>query len=154
MPRKLKKPRMETSENYLFQIEKLRSHYSVSGGSKFQPTAYDEYLQPNLEAVCLFPSKLKDREVQFTLIGDRQIEQDLWMQKPAPKNENGVGTLTMRGAQSRYVGSMPYDALWRIQPLILAGGIRFIYLHGAAMFRGEARIGLIGFYDEFDLDDL
>ena len=121
---------------------------------RFENTEYDEALQPEIDTVCLAPQKLSGRQTRFALIGNRRVERDLWMQKSAPKNESGVGTLTMRGAQSNYLGSIPYDALWRIQPLILAKGIRFIYLHGAAMLRGEARIRSMAFYDEFDPDDI
>lgn len=153
MSQKASKQRQKASQSYLFRIESLHSHYSFSCGSRFAITEYDEALQPEMDTVCLAPQKLSGRQTRFALIGNRQLERDLWMQKSAPKNENGVGTLTMRGEQANYLGSIPYDALWRIQPLILSKGIRFIYLHGAAMFRGEARIRSIAFYDEFDPDD-
>lgn len=61
--------------------------------------------------------------------------------------------LTMRGEQSSYLGSLPYDAAWRLSPVILTGGFRYIYLHGSAMYRGIAQIHSIGFYEEFDVED-
>lgn len=90
---------------------------------------------------------------EFTLIGQRELEHDLWMQVSAPEHEAGIGTLTMRGEQSSYLGVLPYDAAWRLTPAILAGGFRFIYLSGSATYRGTARIHSIGFYQEFDMDD-
>lgn len=139
--------------SYVFGIERLHAHYSIGCGSRFQRTAYDEHLHPEIEAICLAPAKFVDRRTRFTLIGDRQLEQDLWMQKPEPNNVLGVGTLTMRGRRSDYLGAIPYDAAWRIQPLILAGGLRFIYLNGASMLRGTARITWMAFYEELDPED-
>ncbi|HEX4737740.1 MAG TPA: hypothetical protein VH331_09270 [Allosphingosinicella sp.] len=153
MARKPTKRQIEASESYLFRIESLHSQYSFGDGYKLLPTAYSEHLHPEIEATCLAPTGYKDRPTRFTLIGDRRLEQDLWMQKHAVPHELGVGTLTMRGSQSHYLGAVPYDAAWRIQPLILAGGLRFIYLHGAAMRHGSASIGSISFYQEFDRDE-
>lgn len=139
--------------SYLFEIVRLHSHYSFGRGSRFDRTAFGEYLHPQIDATCLAPEKFRGRLTHFTLIGDRRIEHDLWMQTPAPEHEAGVGTLTMRGEQSDYLGSLPYDAAWRLSPVILTGGFRYIYLHGAAMYRGTARIHSIGFYEEFDIEE-
>lgn len=153
MARQAAKQRPEPSEGYLFRIDGLLSHYSFGDGHKLHLTAFSEYLHPEIETVCLAPARYEGRPTRFTLIGDRQLEQDLWMQKDADPHERGIGTLRMRGNESNYLGSIPYDAAWRIQPLILAGGFRFIYLHGAAMRRGSARIRSISFYREFDPDE-
>lgn len=153
MARKPTTRRVEESESYLFRIESLHSHYSFGNGFRLDRTAYSEHLHPEIETTCLAPAKYSDRQTRFTLIGDRRLEQDLWMQARSEPFEGGVGTLTMRGRQSEYLGGVPYDAAWRIQPLILAGGLRFIYLHGAAMRRGSARIRSIAFYQDFDPDE-
>jgi hypothetical protein len=154
MARKAPQRRVEAHESYLFRIETLQSHYSFGSGAGLQRTAHREHLHPEIEAVCLAPSKLAGRETRFTIIGDRQMEQDLWMQEPASNSESGIGTLTMRGSQSTYLGSLPYDAAWGIQPLIFNGDLRFIYLHGAAMSRGTARISWMAFYTEFDPNEV
>lgn len=148
-----KKRRIEASESYLFLIEKLRPTYLFGSATRLVPTKFSEYLHPDIEAVCLSPKRLKDRETRLTIIGDRDIERDLWMQKSAPADEVGIGTLTMRGTESSYLGSVPFDVLLHIQNLIASGTIRFIHLHGAALSRGHARIRSIGFYDELDPDD-
>jgi hypothetical protein len=100
------------------------------------------------------PEKYKGRLTRFTLIDDRLDERELWAQASAiDKHDVGVGTLTFRGERSEYLGSVPFDALWSVMLTVLAGGLRFIYLHGAAMKNGFARIKSIGFYDDFDLDN-
>jgi hypothetical protein len=90
---------------------------------------------------------------KFTTIGDRSDERDLWDQKLADENHSGVGTLTFRGDRSDYLGSVPFDALWNVVHATVSGGIQFIYLHGAAMKRGTARMTSIGFYEEFNVED-
>jgi hypothetical protein len=157
MPR-IAKPRKRAApikdwDSFLFRIEEVDPHYSFSDGSKFQPTAHNEHLHLHVVAVCVSPPKFDGRKTRFTLIGDRQLEQDQWMQKSAPENHRGVGTITMRGEQSEYLGSIPYDSVWHISAMMISGGLRFIYLHGAALFRGSARISSISFYREFDLED-
>jgi hypothetical protein len=140
--------------SFLFVIEKVHSHYSFGDGSRLDRTAFAEYFQPELDATCLAPGKFKGRRTRFTLIGDRSNERDLWSQPYAlEKHEAGVGTLTFRGERSAYLGSVPFDALWNVVATTLAGGFRFIHLHGAAMKNGTARIRSIGFYEEFDLDN-
>lgn len=141
-------------ESYLFRIEGVEPHYSCSDGSKFQPTAQNEHLHLDVLTVCDSPPKLKGRKARFTVMGDRQLEHDQWMQKSAPENHTGVGTLTMRGERSAYLGLIPFDSVWHISAMMISGGFRFIYLHGAAMHRGSARISSISFYREFDLDDV
>lgn len=155
--RKTRRKRRPVEEwgSFLFAIEKVHSHYSFGDGSHLDRTAYSEYLHPEVEATCVAPEKFKGRTTRFTLIGDRSDERDLWSQTYAlDKHEAGVGTLTFRGERSEYLGSVPFDALWNVVAAILAGGFRFIYLHGAAMKHGSARIKSIGFYEEFDLDNV
>lgn len=139
--------------SFLFAIEKVHSHYSFGNGSRFDRSAFSEYFHPEIDASCLAPEKFKGRMTRFTLIGDRSNERDLWEQALADEHHSGVGTLTFRGERSEYLGSVPFDALWNVVRTTLAGGFRFIYLHGKAMKNGNARINSIAFYEEFDPDD-
>lgn len=136
------------------KIRKVHAHYSFGDGSRLDRTAYSEQFQPEIEACCVAPEKFKDRMTRFTLIGDRSNECDLWVQTYAlEKHEAGVGTLTFRGDRSDYLGSLPFDALWNVVATALAGGFRFIYMHGAPVKNGSARIKSISFYEEFDLEN-
>lgn len=140
--------------SFLFEIERVHSHYSFGDGSHLDRTAFSEHFHPELDAKCLAPEKFKGRMTRFTLIGDRSNERDLWEQARAEEHHSGVGTLTFRGARSEYLGSLPFDALWNVMLTVTQGGFRLIYLHGAALKNGTARIKSIGFYEEFDLDDV
>ena len=140
--------------SYLFEINHIRPHYSFGNGSRFDRTAFSEHLHPEWEATCQAPDKFKGRMTKFTLIGDRSDERDQWEQKPADEHHSGVGTLTFRGQRSEYLGSLPFDPLWNIVLASISGGFKFIYLHGSAIKHGTARIASIGFYQEFDLEDV
>jgi hypothetical protein len=143
----------ETSEGFLFEIEKVHSHYSFGNGFKFDRAAFAEFLHPEFDTKCLAPPKFAGRPTRFTLIGDRENERDLWLQTPADAWERGVGTLTFRGERSEYLGGVPFDALWNVVAAFLAGNLHFIHLHVAAMKNGTSRIRSIAFYEEFDLDN-
>lgn len=145
--------RAEEWGSFLFELDKVHPRYSFGNGSRFDRTAFSEHLHPEWDAACIVPDKFKGRMTKFTIIGDRSHERDLWEQKFADENHSGVGTLTFRGQRSEYLGSMPFDALWNVVLASLTGGIRFIYLHGAAIKNGTARITYIGFYEEFDVED-
>lgn len=154
--RKTRRKRRSVEEwgSFLFAIEQVHSHYSFGDGSRLDRTAFSEYFHPEIEATCMAPEKYKGRLTRFTLIGDRSDERDLRAQTFATeKHDVGVGTLTFRGERSEYLGSVPFDALWNVVSTMLAGGLHFIYLHGAVMKNGSARIKSIGFYEEFDLDN-
>lgn len=144
---------VEQWQSFLFEIEKVHSHYSFGNGWKWSRTAHSEHLHPEFEANCLSPEKYKGRKTRFTLIGDRADERDLWLQTPGEEYHAGVGTLTFRGERSDYLGGVPFDALWKVVAAYLAGNLHFIHVHGAAMKHGSARMTSISFYDEFDIDD-
>ena len=67
--------------------------------------------------------------------------------------DSGLGTLTMRGERSQYLGAIPFDSVWHVSAMMISGDFRFICLHGATMFRVSARINSISFYREFDVED-
>jgi hypothetical protein len=145
---------VEEWESFLFEIEKIHPHYSFGNGSKLEQTAFAEHFHPEWDARCISAEKYKGRMTRFTIIGDRSSERDQWEQTLADACRSGVGTLTFRGQRSEYLGSLPFDALWNVVLTSLAGGLRFIYLHGAAIKHGTARITSIGFYEEFDPEDV
>lgn len=87
-------------------------------------------------------------------MGDRSRTVDLMQPDQATWEPIGVGTLTMRGEQSSFLGSLPLDAALPIPGLIQTGGYRFIYLAGEPVRYGSARIRFISFYHDFDVDEL
>jgi hypothetical protein len=59
----------------------------------------------------------------------------------------------MRGTQSEYLGSLPFDVLMALSPVVLAGGLKFIYLSGPELKRGSTRIQHMHFFSEAHPED-
>lgn len=155
MPRKVGKSRILAVEIYLFEIVGISPTYSFHvGHERFEPGAYGEHLHIGLTAMCLRPRKFEGRETGFTFIGTRELVTQTQAMPRTGVYPNRVGTLTLRGEQSDYLGSLPYDAASTLPLMVLAGGYRFIYLSGPPMYRGSSRIGSSSFYRDFDPNDL
>ena len=92
--------------------------------------------------------------MEFTFIGSREVIAKTQAMPRMWGYPNEVGTLTLRGKQSDYLGTLPYDAASTLPLMVLAGGYRFIYLSGPPMYRGSSRIGSSSFYRDFDPNDL
>lgn len=155
MRRKAGKKRIPEGESYLFEIVDIAPTYSFHvGNERFEPGAYGEHLHIELATKCLRPRKFEGRGTTFTFIGRRELIAETQAMPRAGVDPSGVGTLTLRGKQSDYLGSLPYDAANTLPLMVLAGGYKFIYLSGPPMFRGSARIGSSSFYRHFDPNDL
>ncbi len=155
MPRKARNNRVPETESYLFEIVDIAPTYSFHvGNDRFEPGAYGEHLHIELTAKCLRPRKFEGRETAFVFIGTRELIAETQAIPRTGAYPNGVGTLTFRGKQSDYLGSLPYDAANTLPLMVLAAGYKFIYLSGPRMFRGSSRIGSSSFYRHFDPNDL
>jgi hypothetical protein len=155
MPRKKRTSRISEIESYLFEIVGISPTYSFHvGHERFDPGAYGEHLHIELIAKCLRPRKFEGRETNFTFMGTRELIAETQGLTGGGGYPHGVGTLTLRGTHSNYLGSLPYDAASTLPLMVLAGGYRFIYLSGPPMHRGSSRIRSSSFYREFEPNDL
>ncbi|WP_156404897.1 hypothetical protein [Sphingomonas sp. Root241] len=143
------------TEIYLFRIEEVVPNYSfgISLG-QLQVGPYAEYHHTEVETVCVSPKRFANRSTNFTLMGDRSHTADLTHPNQDSRARIGVGTLTMRGDQSSYLGSLPLDAALPIPALIQSGGYKFIYLAGEPVRYGSASIRYISFYHDYDVNEL
>ena len=153
MPRKRNPPESDQIQTYLFEIKEIIPDYSFGvAHSRFDQGAFGEYAHTEITAICVVPQKLSGRETRFLLIGDRRITQEL--NKPGSETPwNGIGTLTMRGTRSEYLGSFPLDVLIGLAPLIQAEWLRFITLSGPQLRHGSSRISHFRFVKHADPDD-
>lgn len=91
-------------------------HYSFGiSHAPLQVGPYSEYHHTEIEAVCVAPKRFVNRTTSFTLMGDRGHTADLMHPDQATRTPMGVGTLTMRGDQSNYLGSYRWTQLCRFQ---------------------------------------
>lgn len=147
--------RIPQMESYLFEIVGVSPTYSFHVGmQRLEPGAYGEHLHIELRAKCLRPRQFEGRLTEFTFIGDRDFIAATQTRHAGERAPNGVGSLTMRGKQSDYLGTLPYDAAANLALMILAGGYRYIYLGGPAVYRGTSRISSSSFYRQYNPDDL
>jgi len=65
-----------------------------------------------------------------------------------------VGSLTIRGDRTEYLGSLPFDALWGLVGALSSGTLKFVDMYGERLRHGGAKIRSINFCRELDLDDL
>ena len=157
LPARTKAKRSPTKrpESYLFRIEQVIPSYSFgTNAGRFDLGSYSEYHHTEIETVCLSPQRFNGRPTRFTLLATRQITRDLEELIVSEQTPFGVGTLTFRGSQSSYLGSIPFDAALSIPGLILAGGYKFIYLSGDAVSQGSASIRYLAMHHAHDPSDL
>lgn len=141
-------------ETYLFRIEHIAPDYSFySSHSRWDEGPYGEYAHTKIDGSCLVPAKLAGRATRFTFFGDRAVAAMLEHPNQEAAPANGIGTLTMRGVHSEYLGSMPFDVLLGLAPTIVAGGLRFITLVGPPLYRGTSRISSVSFLANADPED-
>lgn len=145
----------ETVESFLFKIESISHDYSFGlGNARFDRGAYNEHAHTEIVTTCLAPKRFAGRVTTFTLLGDRSITEELRQPDSTVQRPRGVGTLTMRGNRSEYLGPFPLDALLTLTQPVLAGGLKYISLAGLRERRTSAiRVNYIAFRREADLND-
>lgn len=154
MSQRKSKTRVATHESYLFQITEVSPHYGFHlAHAPHETGAYGEYLHTELKAKCLKPSKYEGRETTFTFIGDRGITDELKAPGRTQRSPLCVGTLTMRGNRSSYLGSLPFDIAVALPLIAVADGSGFIVLSGTTARGGTATIRSSSFYRDIDPDD-
>ncbi len=145
------RPPAKSEVPYIFRIERFAPSYALSGGSEWQDTTFDEYFSLEFTARCLIPEKYADRMTEFLIGGSREMTK---MQSQPAKGykAEGVGILTFHGKRSKMDGRIPLDAMQFISPQIGLGTIKFIYLIGDPVVRGNASIRWVAFESEVDLE--
>lgn len=132
--------------SYLFKIGGIHPDYSFgTAHPPYEHGTLSEYAHTEIQAECLVPKRLSGRSTRITLLGDRGLTRSLAATPKPAEPISGIGTLTMRGSQSEYLGSLPFDALLALAPLILARGLRYIYMSGPPLWHGSSRITYMAF---------
>lgn len=154
-PRKCgRSARLPEYQSYIFRIEEWEPSYSFGlNHSRHFEGPYLEHLHLALKGVFLSPDKAKDRHASLTVIADRQETRAVADPADYDRKPRCVGSLTIRGSYSNFLGSLPYDAMWGLVGLLSCGSIRMLNLGGPALFRGEALIETMSFARDIDPDE-
>lgn len=136
---------LDWMQDYSFSIDKDRQ---VTGGPYWEHTSFQ------LTGKLIHPEKLSEKTIEIIILGDRRESHILLSPADYPGFEpKGVGTLTIRGKQSDYLGSIPFDAINNILLLLQAEKIKYLILSGQPLYRGTASIRSIHFSKDFTDED-
>ncbi len=108
-----------------------------------------EFKSLDVKGKFLQPEKLAGRDVDARIMGDRRISRVLENPNEPVQEPKAIGGLTLRGKQSEFLGSVPYDALLLLSVLLHSGKIKVIEITGDALYRGSADIRRISFEKEY-----
>ncbi len=94
------------------------------------------------------------RMMECTIRGDReQVEQVTDPLKYDDYYPRGVGFIDIRKDLTTFYGWVPFDILPHICQLVHLGEIKYLNLHGTALYRNKADIHSISFEKEFNPED-
>ena len=155
--REIKKKTRKTAEEYTtFIVEvvgwELPYSFSLNHNAKHSPSPYSEHLHLHVKGVLREPKKLEGKEIELTFIGDRSIVPEINNESSEYK-PNRVGTMMMRGENKQFIGSIPFDSLQLISPMLESKRLIFIALHGLSPYRGEAATTSIRFFKDYDPEE-
>ncbi|WPZ34532.1 hypothetical protein T8K17_00020 [Thalassobaculum sp. OXR-137] len=149
-----KRKEITPHESYIFRIEDWEPSYSFSLNTfRLSRGSYSEHLRVTLHGVFLAPKKAQDRRASLTILASRDEAKALEDSVEYAKPPLAVGSLTIRGAYTEYLGSMPFDALLGLTQWLSAGKIKMLDLYGDALYRGKALIRSMRFARDIDPED-
>jgi hypothetical protein len=80
-------------------------------------------LELSVRGTIVSPENVQGRQGTLTFLADRRITRDLDNPIESRSQPIAVGTLTIWGGTTSYLGSLPHDALWHLRALLIA--VRF-----------------------------
>lgn len=153
--KKTDRPPIE-EETYGIEILEWELDYSFSidVGQRVTGWPYWEHTSLKAHGKVIHPEKIKERNIDIIILGDRWKSLVLTKPEDYPGFEpKAVGSLTIRGKGSEYLGSVPYDGLNNILLLLQSRKINYLILTGKPLYRGRADIRSTRFSKDFTEDD-
>lgn len=141
-------------QSYYGDIVDWEVGYSLMVGRFRRPLQpYHEHLTLNVSLRLLYPPKLGGEIIGMQILGKRDEDRELDTEQHDEFLPLVVGTLTVRGQERSYLGSLPYTAIMGLLPALESRRIRMMTLHGKKLYRGEAQITSMGLVREVDPDE-
>jgi hypothetical protein len=158
MPRKRKRARRKRKVEITCCVD-LTKHeisYSFSLARKndnFFEGPYWEHVSFELSGTLVDPPNMRGKEIEITVLGSRS--EALAVQRPSECRFEPicVGTITSRGDDCSFLGSIPYDALHFIHDLLKNGDTKYLILGGPPLYRGTSEIRSIHFDKVYKRED-
>lgn len=154
MARTKHRSRRHEYQSYIFRVENPEVSYGLSIDRKgWTDGPYWEHFELSVRGTIVSPESVQGRQGTLTFLADRRITRDLDHPIESRSQPIAVGTLTVWGGTTSYLGSLPNDALWHLLAALTRGEIQMLALHGEALYRGSAKILNVHFEREIDPKD-
>jgi hypothetical protein len=141
-------------QSYIFRVDNPEVSYSLAiDRNGWAEGPYREHLELNVRGTMVVPERLQGRQGTLTFLGDRRIANELHHPIESRPQPIAVGSLTVRGERTSYLGSLPHDAFWHLGALLSRNDIQMLALHGEMLSRGNAKILTVHFEREIDLTE-
>lgn len=156
-PHNRKKPRAKQQSYcaYCIEIKGWKPSYlfSMARGFQSRPGPYSEYATIEAHGVIVYPKKYEARSIEFYISGDRNISEIIMDPKMPYEKPHGVGHLVLRGKQSQFFCSVPFDVF----PMVVTGfhdeDIRYVSISAEPLHYGQSTITSVCFDKVVDLDN-
>lgn len=148
-----KKRKVEITYAINIAISEVSYSFAVSPENYFVPGPYWEHLSLKLSGTIVDPETFNGRALSINILGSRTEEQAFEKASESRVEPICVGTLTLRGQQSEFLGSVPFSVLPLLYTLIKDGETRFLILGGPPLFRGTSEIRTMHFENNYKPED-
>ena len=159
MKKKTKKRKQSKREACSYVIEIRDWEFSYSFALPWRKNAieepYWEFTDIKVKGKLVHPEKFVDREIDVTVMTDRWKTRVLTKPDDCRQFEpKAVGGLTIRGKESNFLGSVPFDAFQMLCSMMNAGKIKYLVLDGQSLYRGDTDIRSMRFQEHFGPEDI
>ena len=149
-----RRSRASEHQSYIFRIEDSEAGYSfATDHNQWTAGPYWEHLELSIAGTIVVPEGLQGRRCTLSFLGDRRISRALDSPADSRIEPLCVGTLTIWGQTTSYLGSLPHDVIWHVLAALAGGNIRMLALHGERLYRGKAKIQTVHFGREIDPEE-
>lgn len=147
--RKTKSPRREEC-TYVIEIEDWKLSYSLSldHHGKMSAGPYWEHTTLEMKGTFVYPETLA-KPIQVIIRGDREKTSALERPEEYCYESKAIGGLTVRGKESEFLGSVPFDAIQTLCQILQARKLKYLVLLGQVLYRGGADIFSMRFQEHF-----
>ena len=109
-------------QTYIFQIDDWTPSYSFAvNHTSWRDGPYWENITLTFTGRIVSPPKFKDRMGQLIFLGNRKEARTVDEPPSSDWKPNCVGSLTIRGRRTEYLGSIPHDSLWGVAGMLTRG---------------------------------
>ena len=152
---KRKKAAKREECTYVIEIEDWNLSYSLSldRHGKMSAGPYWEHTSLEMKGIFVHPETLA-KPIQVIILGDREKISALERPEEYRYEPKAVGGLTVRGTESEFLGSVPFDAIQTLCQILQVRKLKYLVLSGQVLYRGSTDIFSMHFQEHFSSEDI